>query len=425
MAKFFLALTQSPDSQRKAGSPTNHTVRTNIWGTESPSTSYELRDPCWDPSAETLAKGRPWKQASLRRKVAGCCVGFPHIPLLGLAWILKISVMLVILSNLYSLSWQYIVRQESKNNFITKIALNQLKIILRSSLVVQRVKELALSLQWFGLLLWRRFSPWHRTLHMPWAWSILPPSKTEQTNKQKNLLSKFTWKLVYFFHQLQIPPTPHKLYHTWESIQLYFTHFFHSYINMNNFLENTSKIEKEYISCYYKYMSNEYKIISDYLRTTINHDQKWCLSLYPVPSTPPHPTTSGMKLYTCSDTSNYMEGFRFQSLPSRQQGLSSKLSSLIRISSWRLQVFPFLQCSVCVLCSLNPHLSLYVSECSLSYSVKVIFIVRLQPLFFFFHSEWFSLRPTEFSMGDFLSPWAPKFPCPLTPCCLRNTRNLD
>lgn len=153
---------------------------------------------------------------------------------------------------------------------------------------MQRVKELALSLQWFGLLLWRRFSPWPRTLHMPWAWSILPPSKTEQTNKQKNLLSKFTWKLVYFFHQLQIPPTRHKLYHTWESIQLYFTHFFHSYINMNNFLENTSKIEKEYISCYYKYMSNKYKIISNYLRTTINHDQKWHLSLYPVPL--PHPT---------------------------------------------------------------------------------------------------------------------------------------
>ena len=39
-----------------------------------------------------------------------------------------------------------------------------------SSLVAQWVKDPALSLQWLCSLLWRRFSPWPRNFHMPWAW---------------------------------------------------------------------------------------------------------------------------------------------------------------------------------------------------------------------------------------------------------------
>jgi len=31
---------------------------------------------------------------------------------------------------------------------------------IQSSLVAQRVKDLKLSLQWLGLLLWQRFGPW-------------------------------------------------------------------------------------------------------------------------------------------------------------------------------------------------------------------------------------------------------------------------
>ena len=30
------------------------------------------------------------------------------------------------------------------------------------------VKDLALSLLWFGLLLWHGFDPWPRNFHMPW-----------------------------------------------------------------------------------------------------------------------------------------------------------------------------------------------------------------------------------------------------------------
>ena len=37
---------------------------------------------------------------------------------------------------------------------------------VRSSLVARRVKDLALSLLWLGLLLWSRFKPWPRNLHM-------------------------------------------------------------------------------------------------------------------------------------------------------------------------------------------------------------------------------------------------------------------
>jgi len=39
-----------------------------------------------------------------------------------------------------------------------------------SSLVVQQVKDLALSLQWFGSLLWHEFDPWLGNFHMPWEW---------------------------------------------------------------------------------------------------------------------------------------------------------------------------------------------------------------------------------------------------------------
>lgn len=37
---------------------------------------------------------------------------------------------------------------------------------LGSSLVVQEVKSLALSLQWLGLLLWRGLDPWPENFHM-------------------------------------------------------------------------------------------------------------------------------------------------------------------------------------------------------------------------------------------------------------------
>ena len=40
----------------------------------------------------------------------------------------------------------------------------------RSSLVVQQVKDLALSLQQFRLLLWCGLDPWPRNFPMPWVW---------------------------------------------------------------------------------------------------------------------------------------------------------------------------------------------------------------------------------------------------------------
>ena len=43
-------------------------------------------------------------------------------------------------------------------------------IISWHSLVEPWVKDPALSLQWLGSLLWRRFSPWPGNFHMPWAW---------------------------------------------------------------------------------------------------------------------------------------------------------------------------------------------------------------------------------------------------------------
>jgi len=34
---------------------------------------------------------------------------------------------------------------------------------------MQQIKDLALSLQWLGSLLWHRFSPWPGNVHMPWV----------------------------------------------------------------------------------------------------------------------------------------------------------------------------------------------------------------------------------------------------------------
>ena len=39
-----------------------------------------------------------------------------------------------------------------------------------SSLVVQWIKDLTLSLQWLGLLLWHAFNPCPRNFHMPRVW---------------------------------------------------------------------------------------------------------------------------------------------------------------------------------------------------------------------------------------------------------------
>ena len=38
-----------------------------------------------------------------------------------------------------------------------------------SSLVAQQVKDLVLSLQWLGLLLWHGFDPWPENFYILWA----------------------------------------------------------------------------------------------------------------------------------------------------------------------------------------------------------------------------------------------------------------
>ena len=62
------------------------------------------------------------------------------------------------------------------------------RVYLPSSLVAQCVKDLALSLQWPGLMLWHGFYPWLRNFRMPWA---LPKKK----KKKKSLPSSNTLPL--------------------------------------------------------------------------------------------------------------------------------------------------------------------------------------------------------------------------------------
>ena len=61
-------------------------------------------------------------------------------------------------------------------NLKTQAPANQLyRIRIRSSPVVHQVKNLALSLQWLGLLLWCRFYPWPGNFHVLWV----QPKKAE------------------------------------------------------------------------------------------------------------------------------------------------------------------------------------------------------------------------------------------------------
>ena len=50
-----------------------------------------------------------------------------------------------------------------------------------NSLEAKWVKNLALSLQQPGLLLWREFDPWPRNFHIPWVW----PKKSKEIKRIK------------------------------------------------------------------------------------------------------------------------------------------------------------------------------------------------------------------------------------------------
>jgi len=69
---------------------------------------------------------------------------------------------------------------------------------MRSSLVAQKVKDLALSLQWFGLLLWCKFNPWLRNFHRPQAQpkekGRMPPMAQLKLVQQKASSFSNTWK---------------------------------------------------------------------------------------------------------------------------------------------------------------------------------------------------------------------------------------
>ena len=50
----------------------------------------------------------------------------------------------------------------------------------------QRVKDLVLSLQWLGLLLWHGFNPWPRNFHTPW---VRPPQKKDRQKEETSKLN--------------------------------------------------------------------------------------------------------------------------------------------------------------------------------------------------------------------------------------------
>ena len=64
-----------------------------------------------------------------------------------------------------------------------------------SSLVMQWIKDLALSLQWLWLLLWQRFSPWPGNFHMLWAQT--KTNKINKTQARKNQCQRQSTKLRF------------------------------------------------------------------------------------------------------------------------------------------------------------------------------------------------------------------------------------
>ena len=69
--------------------------------------------------------------------------------------------------------------QTSRNSVALKIA------IIRSSLVAQQVKDLALSLLWLWLLLWHRFDPGPRNFYVLWGQAKNKCHNNQNKNKNK------------------------------------------------------------------------------------------------------------------------------------------------------------------------------------------------------------------------------------------------
>ena len=67
---------------------------------------------------------------------------------------------------------------------------------LRSSLMVQWVKDQALSLQGLGSLLWQGFDPWLGNFHLPWAWSKKRKQRRQsgKSDPTPDLWEVYFWK---------------------------------------------------------------------------------------------------------------------------------------------------------------------------------------------------------------------------------------
>lgn len=89
-----------------------------------------------------------------------------------------------------------------------------------SSLVVQQVKELALSLQWLGSLLWRRFDSWPGNSHMLGWGAVFPFKRWHKPSVSTNM----PWSCLLEFSERNLISLPHtvlQLFHLYN-----FTLFF-------------------------------------------------------------------------------------------------------------------------------------------------------------------------------------------------------
>ena len=67
-----------------------------------------------------------------------------------------------------------------------------------------QAKDLALSPQWPGSLLWCRLSPWLRNYHMPWAWPKIQTKKTERASYHHGVHFKYLINLYVSYASIKL-----------------------------------------------------------------------------------------------------------------------------------------------------------------------------------------------------------------------------
>ena len=110
---------------------------------------------------------------------------------------------------MYALHLYLFVVSSKMENKLSFNFLGKKSCLLRSSLVVHWLKNLALSLLQLGSLLWHRFEPWPGNFHMLWVPS--KKKKTKTKTKKQSCLLELKYHIVIMFSKRFRKPHPFRL----------------------------------------------------------------------------------------------------------------------------------------------------------------------------------------------------------------------